>query len=71
VACMTDRRGACRVFVGRSEGKRALGRPRCRWEDNIKIHLHEMKEGVEWIDLSQATDRCRELVNAVMSVHLQ
>jgi hypothetical protein len=31
--------------VGRSEGKRTLGRPRCRWENNIKIHLHEMKGG--------------------------
>ena len=66
---MGDRTGVYRVFVGRSEGKRALGRPRCRWEDNIKIHLHEMKGDIDCIDVSQATDRCREFVNAAMSVH--
>ena len=65
---MGDGRGAYRVFVRRSEGERALGRPRRRWEDNIKIHLHGMKGGMDLFDLSQARDRCRELVNAAMSV---
>jgi hypothetical protein len=39
VAHMAERRVACRVFVGKPEGKRQLGRPRCRWEDNIKMNL--------------------------------
>jgi len=47
VACVGNRRGAYWVFVGRSEGKRALGRPTCRWEDNIKVLLHEMKGGID------------------------
>jgi hypothetical protein len=64
-----DRRGAYRVFVVRSEGKRALGKPRRRWDDNIKIHLQEIKGGMDWIDLSQVTDRLRESVNAVMNLH--
>jgi hypothetical protein len=41
VACMRDRRGAYRVFVGRPEGRRPLGRPRRRWEDNVKVDLKQ------------------------------
>jgi hypothetical protein len=49
--------------VGKREGKRPLGRPRRRWDDNIKMDLKE----VEWIDLAQDWDRWRSLVNAVMN----
>jgi len=45
VACMRERRGVYRVLVGEPEGKRPLGRPRCRWEDNIKIDLQEVGWG--------------------------
>jgi hypothetical protein len=45
VACMGERKGAYRVLVGKSEGKRSLGRPRHTWEDNIKMDLQEMGVG--------------------------
>jgi hypothetical protein len=48
VACMGDRRRAYRILVGRPEGRRSLGRPRCRWEDNIKMHLQEVGHGLDW-----------------------
>ena len=68
VACMGDRRGAQRVLVGRCEGKRALGRYRCRCEDNIKMYLHEVRwGGMDWIYLAQDRDRRWALVNAVMN----
>jgi hypothetical protein len=50
VACMGDRRGAYRVLVRRSDGKRSLGRPRYRWEDNIKMDLQEVGWGA-WTGL--------------------
>jgi hypothetical protein len=52
---MGDRRGAYRVFVGRHEAKRPLGRTRCTWEDNIKMYLQEIGWGVAWIWLSIRT----------------
>jgi hypothetical protein len=59
----------CRVLVGKPEGKRPLGRPRCRWEDNIKADLQEVGcGGMDWIELAQDRDRWREIVNAVMRV---
>jgi len=58
VACMGERRGAYRVFVGKPEGKRPLGRPRHRWEDNIKMNLQEVGcGGMDWIELAQDRDR--------------
>ena len=55
--------------MGRREGKRTLGRPRRRWEDNIKIDLQvEGCGGVEWIELDQDRDRWRSLVNAVINL---
>ena len=45
VVRMGERRGIYRVLVGKPEGKRPLGRPRCRWEDNIKMYLHEVHLG--------------------------
>jgi len=57
--------------VGKPEGKRPLGRPRRRWEENIKMDLQEVGcGGVEWIDLAQDRDRWRALVNAVMSLRV-
>jgi len=63
-----DRRGACRVLVGKPEGKRPLGRPRLRREDNIKMDLQEVGWGMDWIDLAQDTGRWQTLVNTVMNL---
>ena len=56
-----------RVLVGKPEGKRPLGRPRHRWEDNIKMDLREVGRGGDWMELAQDRDRWRALVNTVMS----
>jgi len=57
-----------RVLVGKPEGNRQHGRPRCRWEDNIKINLQGMGcVGMDWNDLAQDRYRWRVLVNAVMN----
>jgi len=64
-----DRSGVLRVLVGKSEGKRPLGRPRRRWEDNIKMDLHDVGcVDMDWIELAQDRDRWRALVNAVMDL---
>ena len=69
VARMGDKRGACRVLVGRPEGKRPLGSPRHGWEDNIKVDLQEVGwGGMDLIDLAQDRDRWRALVIAVMNL---
>ena len=63
-----ERRGLYRVLVGKPEGKRPLGRPRRRREDNIKMELQELGcGGMDWIDLAQDRGTCRALVNAVMN----
>jgi transposase len=63
------KRGVYRVLAGKPEGKRPLGRPRLRWEDNIKMDLQEPGRGVmDWIDLAQDMDRWRALVNALMNL---
>jgi len=65
----TGKRGVYMVLVGKPEGKRPLGRPRRRWEDNIKMNLQEVGcGGMDWIDLAQEWDRWRVLVNAVMNL---
>jgi len=57
-----------RVLVGKPEGKRPLGRPRRRWEDNIKMDLREVGGGCgDWMKLAQDRDRWRALVNTVMN----
>jgi hypothetical protein len=64
---MEERRGLYRTLVGRPEGKRPLGRPLRRWEDNIKIGFQEVRCGVmDWIELAQVRYRLQALVNAVM-----
>jgi len=60
-------RSVHRVLVGKPEGKRSLGRPRRRWEDNIKVDLQEVGGGADWMELAQDRDRWRALVNTVMN----
>jgi hypothetical protein len=56
---MGERRGVYRVLVGKPEGKRPLGRPRSRWEDNIKMDLQEAGcGGTDWIDPYHVVDTC-------------
>jgi len=71
VARMGEERGAYRVLVGKSEGKRPLGRPRRRWVDNVRMDLQEVECGyVDWIGLAQDRERWRTLVSAVMSLRV-
>jgi hypothetical protein len=61
-------RGAYNILVGRPEGRRPLGRPRHRWEDNITMDLWEIEFGdVDWIHWAQDRDRWRAFVNTVMN----
>jgi hypothetical protein len=63
--------GVYRVLVGRTEGKRPLGRPRRRWEDNIKMDLREIEiGGANWIRLAQDTVQWRAFVNTVMNLRV-
>jgi len=65
---MGERRDVYRVLIGKPEGKRPLGRPRRRWENNIKMDLYEVGcGGMDWIELAQDRDRWRAFVNAVMN----
>jgi len=69
LAHMGERKGVYRILVGKPEGKRPLGRPSCRWEDNIKKYLQEMGcGGMDWIDLAQDRDRWQAFVNVVMNL---
>jgi hypothetical protein len=66
---MGEGRGAYRILVGRPERRRPLGRPRHRWEDNIKMYLQEVGWGsMGWIDMARDRDGWRALVNAVMNL---
>jgi hypothetical protein len=68
VACMEEKMNAYRIWVGKPEGKRLLGRPRRKWEDNIKMDLRERGWGdMYWIDLAQDRDQWGALVNTVMN----
>ena len=68
VARMVEKRGVHRVFVGKPEGKIPLGKPRRRWDDNIKMDLQEVGcGGMDWIELAQDREKWRVLVNAVMN----
>jgi hypothetical protein len=71
VARMGDGRGVYRFVVGRPEWKRPLGRPRCRWEDNIKMDLREIGiDGANWIQLAQYRIHWWACVNTVMNLRV-
>ena len=68
MAHMGEGRGVHRVLVGKPEGKRPLGRPRCRWEDNIKMDLQDVGGGFgDWMKLAQDRERWQALVSTVMN----
>jgi hypothetical protein len=68
---MGEKRNAYRISVGNPEGKRPLGRPRRRWEDNIRMNLREIGwGGMDWIDLAQDRDQWRALVNTIMNLRV-
>jgi len=68
---MGEERGVYRVLVGKSEGKRPLGRPRRRWVDNIRTDLQEVGcVCMDWIGLAHDRDRWRRLVCAVMNLRV-
>jgi hypothetical protein len=64
------RRYAYRILVEMHEGRRPLGRPRLRWEDNIKVDLEEVGSGMDWIDRAEDRDKWWALVNAVMNIRV-
>jgi hypothetical protein len=67
-----EERGVYRVLVRKPEGKRPLGKTRCRWEVNIRMDLQEVGcGGMDWIGLAQDRDRWRVLVKAVMNLRVQ
>jgi len=69
VARIGEERGVCRVMVGKSEGRRPLGRPRRKWVDNIRLDLLEVGCGyMDWIGPAQDRDSWRTLVSAVMNL---
>jgi len=69
VARMGEGRGVHRVLVGKPEGKRTLGRPRRRWEDNIKMDLEEVGGRCgDWMELAPDRDRWRALLSTVMNI---
>jgi hypothetical protein len=66
---MGERRSVYRVLVGKPKGRRPLGRPRLRWEDNINMDLQDVECGVmDWNVLAQDRNSCRAIVNAVMNL---
>jgi len=65
---MGERRDVCRVLAGKPDGKSPLGRPKCRWEDNVKLDIQEVGcGGIDWIELAQDRNRRQALVSAVMN----
>jgi hypothetical protein len=71
VVRMVEGRGVYRVLVGKPEGRRPLGRPGRRWEDNISMDLREVGFGcVDWMELAQEKDRWRALVSAAMNLRV-
>ena len=71
MARMGEGRGVHRALVRKPEGKRPLGRPRHRWEDNIKTDLQEVGGGCgDWMELAQDKDRWRALVSTVMNLRV-
>ena len=71
VACMEQSRNTYRVLVGKPEGKRPLGRPRRRWEDNIRMDLREAScDPGEWIDIAEDRDQWRAYARAVLNLRV-
>ena len=71
VACVGEEGEVYRVLVGKPEGRRPLGGPRCRWVDNIRTDIQEVGCGyIDWIRLAQDRDRWRTLVSAVMNLRV-
>jgi len=71
VARMGEEMGVYRVFLGKPEGRRPLGRPRRRWVDNIRMDLQDVGCGyMDWIGLAQDRDRWRTLANVVMNLRV-
>ena len=70
MARMGEERDVHRVLVGKPEGKRPLGRPRRRWEDNIKMDIQEVAGGGDWMEVAQDRDRWRALVGTVMNLRV-
>ena len=71
MARMGDGRGVQRVLIGKPEGKRPLGRPRCRWEDNIKMDLREVVGvGGDCMELAQDRGRWRALLGTVRNLRV-
>ena len=71
VARTEQSRNAYKVFVGKPEGKRPLGRPRRRWEDNIKMYLREVGcDPRNWIDFAEDRDQWRAYIRAVMNLRV-
>jgi hypothetical protein len=68
---MGKKRNALKILVGKPEGKRPLGRLKCRWVDNIKMGLRELEwGGMDWNNLAQGRDKWRALVNTVMNLQV-
>jgi hypothetical protein len=68
---MREERGVHRVLVGKPEGKSPLGRPRCTWEDNIKMDVQEVGGGcVDWMELAEDRDRWWALVSTVKNLRV-
>jgi hypothetical protein len=68
---MEQKKSACGLLVRKPEGKRLLRRQRCRWVDNIRMDLGEVRWGdVDWIGLAQDRNRCRALVNSVLNLRV-
>jgi hypothetical protein len=71
VARIREGRGVHRVLVGKPEGKGPMGRPRRRWEDNIKMDLQEVGGGCgDWMELARDRDRWRAFMNTVMNLRV-
>jgi hypothetical protein len=71
VARMGEKRDACRLLVGKPEGKRPLGRPKRRWVDNIRMDLGEVGwSNVDWIGLAKDRNRWRALVNSILNLRV-